>query len=79
MATAHKLKRRTRDQLAADGFAALVEKLGMADAIRFIQLHDQGQGDYTRERGQWLDNLKHEDVVKLMAKAEKKRSARPKR
>ena len=71
-----KAKQRTARQLAADGFAALVEKLGMADAIRYVQLYDQGEGDYTRERCHWLDPLSHEDVAGLMAKTEKKRSSR---
>jgi hypothetical protein len=74
--TTHK-KRRTPAQLAADGFAALVEKLGVADAIRFLHVHDPGQGDYTRERSQWLDRLNADDVRRLMAKTPKKRT--PKR
>ena len=74
-AKTHK-KQRTPAQLAAEGFAALIEKLGVADAIRFLQVHDPGHGDYTRERGQWLDRLSTEDVRKLIAKASKKRSGK---
>ena len=72
-------KWRNATQLAADGFAALVEKLGMADAIRYVQLYDQGEGDYTRERHQWLDSLAHEEVAGWMGKAAKRRSARTKK
>ena len=32
------------------GFAALCDRLGMADAIRFLQQFDLGKGDYTEER-----------------------------
>lgn len=32
------------------GFAALCERLGVVDAIRFVQQFDLGQGDYTKER-----------------------------
>jgi hypothetical protein len=78
MATPTKPKWRTATQLAAAGFAALVDKLGMADAIRYVQLYDPGEGDCTRERHQWLDQLSHKEVASLMAKAEKKRSARRK-
>lgn len=74
-----KMKRRTAAQLAADGFAALVEKLGLAEAVRFVQLYDHGEGDYTRERRQWLDSLRHEEVAGLMAEAEKQHSSRKKR
>jgi hypothetical protein len=62
--------RRTPAQLAADGFAALVEKLGMADAIRFVQLYDPGCGDYTRNRGQWLGAATPEELAGLMSRAE---------
>jgi hypothetical protein len=79
MATPAKTKWRNATRLAADGFAALVDKLGMADAIRYVQHYDPGEGDYTRERRQWLDQLSHKEVAGLMAKAEKKRSARRKK
>jgi hypothetical protein len=70
MMAAAQAPRRTPAQLAAEGFAALVERLGMADAVRFVQLYDPGRGDYTRDRHQWLDGLTHEEVARLMAKAE---------
>ena len=79
MATRAETRRRNATQLAADGFAALVEKLGMADAIRYVQLYDPGEGDYTRERHQWLDKLTHEEVAGLMAQAEKRQSSRTKK
>lgn len=79
MATPAKPTRRNATQLVADGFAALVEKLGMADAIRYVQRYDQGEGDYTRERHQWLDRLTPEEVAALMAKAERRPSSRTKK
>jgi hypothetical protein len=78
MTTAARTKRRNVSQLVGDGFAALVEKLGMADAIRYVQLYDQGAGDYTRERHEWLDSLRPKEVAGLMAGAQKKRSVRTK-
>ncbi len=65
-------KRRNAAQLAADGFAAMVQKLGMADAVRYVQLFHQGTGDYTRERHQWLDEVSHDQIANLTTKAEKK-------
>ena len=59
--------------MAADGFTALVEKLGMADAVRFVQLHDPGRGDYTGDRGLWLADLTHDQVADQMARAEASR------
>jgi hypothetical protein len=67
---------RTPEQLKADGFAALVEKLGVVDAIRFLHLYDTGRGDYTRDRHQWLDKLSHDDVDRLLAEAAEKRPRR---
>jgi hypothetical protein len=62
--------RRSPVQLAAEGFAALVDKLGLADAVRFIQLYDPGRGDYTRDRTHWLGALTHDEVAGLMSHAE---------
>jgi len=44
-----------------------------------VQLYDQGEGNYTQERHQWLDSLAHKDVATEMAKAQKKQSARTKK
>ena len=72
MAISKEKKRRNAAQLAADGFAAMVQKLGMADAVRYVQLYHQGAGDYTRERHAWLDEVSHDQIVTFMAKTEKK-------
>ncbi len=37
------------------GFAALCDRLGRADAIRFLQRYDLGQGDYTEERAELIE------------------------
>ena len=67
MATPTKKIRRNAAQLAADGFAAIVEKLGMAEAVRFVQLYHQGEGDYSRQRHEWLDAVSHDQLVQMMA------------
>jgi len=72
MAISVRKQRRGTTELKADGFAALVEGLGIADAIRFLHLYDTGRGDYTRDRHQWLDKLSHEDVTRLVAKEAKR-------
>ena len=76
MATPAVTKRRTARELAQDGFAALVERLGPADAIRYVQLLQQGSGDYTRDRHGWLDPLSREEVARLVNAASKKRASR---
>jgi hypothetical protein len=76
MASATKNKRRTAAQLAADGFAALVEKVGMAEAVRYVQLYHHGAGSYTRERRDWLDAVSHDRLVTLMTGTTQKKSRR---
>lgn len=45
---------------------ALVDALGVIDAIRFIQHFHPGYGDYTKERHQWLDKLTMGDFLAEM-------------
>lgn len=58
-------------ELRREGFRVLVEALGPADAIRFLQQYDPGQGDYTAERHQWLDRLTLDDLVRGIEEMEK--------
>jgi hypothetical protein len=51
----------TPTELRRKGFQALVDTLGYADAIRFLRQYAPGQGDYTKERHQWLDSLTMDD------------------
>ena len=43
----------------------MVQTLGMADAVRYVQLYHQGAGDYTRERHEWLDDVSHDQIANL--------------
>ena len=53
----------TSIELYRKGFKALVDALGYADAVRFIRQFDNGSGDYTQERHQWLDSLTMDEVL----------------
>lgn len=50
-------------ELYRKGFQALVDALGYPDAIRFIRQFDNGSGDYTQERHQWLDQLTMDEIL----------------
>lgn len=50
-------------ELNRKGFQSLVNNLGYVDAVRFIRQFDNGSGDYTKERYQWLDRLSREDIL----------------
>ena len=45
------------------GMRALLEKLGPAGMIKFLNLLHSGSGDYTGERHLWLDKLTMEEVI----------------
>jgi hypothetical protein len=56
-------KTMTIPELRRAGMDALVERLGPAGALRFLQQYHGGTGDYTRDRHAWLDGLSLEEVV----------------
>ncbi|WP_426559813.1 hypothetical protein [Dapis sp. BLCC M172] len=50
-------------ELQRKGFKALVDALGIVDAIRFIHQYDSGSGNYTEERHQLLDTLTIDEIL----------------
>lgn len=59
------------EELRRQGFAALVAALGWVNAVRFIQQYESGQGDYSRDRDQFLPNWDVETIVQKMKDAGK--------
>jgi hypothetical protein len=57
---------KTQQELVRQGYQALVDTLGVVDTIRFIQHFSPGQGDYTKERHEWLDQISREDILTSM-------------
>jgi hypothetical protein len=57
---------KTQQELVRQGYQALVDTLGVVDTIRFIQHFSPGQGDYTKERHEWLDQISLEDIFTSM-------------
>lgn len=54
----------TQEQVRREGLEALFERLGAADALRFLQQFSSGSGDYTSERAEWLDRLSIEEIAR---------------
>ena len=54
---------KTQNQIISQGYKALVDSLGVVDAIRFVQHFNPGYGNYTAERHQWLDQKSIDDVL----------------
>ncbi len=48
---------RTLEEVRQEGLAALRERLGRADMIRFLQQFEVGSGDYARDRHAWADQF----------------------
>lgn len=62
---------KTQQEIIRQGYQALVNSLGVVDAIRFIQHFTPGQGDYTKERHEWLDQTPLEDILRAMRQRQK--------
>ena len=52
-------------------YKALVDSLGVVDAIRFIQHFSPGEGNYTEERHQWLQRKSLDDVLENIGQLSK--------
>ncbi|MEC4982682.1 MAG: hypothetical protein SAK42_01065 [Oscillatoria sp. PMC 1076.18] len=50
-------------EIRQQGHQALIEALGIANSLRFLQQVGAGYGDYTKERHQWLDQLNLKDFA----------------
>ena len=61
-------------QIRRQGLEALVAALGPVGTVRFLHQFDNGSGDYTQEREQWLAALSLEDI---WADIEQRRQAQP--
>jgi hypothetical protein len=48
---------RTLDEVREEGLRALVDRLGRADMIRFLQQFETGRGDYASERQGWAERV----------------------
>ena len=57
----------TLDDIRRAGLEALRERLGRAGMVRFLQQFENGSGDYSRERHEWADRTKLEELRKRAA------------
>lgn len=60
-------------ELRAAGYKALATVLGPLGMARFIRQFEQGRGDYTRERREWLRDTSVSAVVARIRARKKKR------
>lgn len=67
----------TQQEIIQKGYQALVDELGVVDAIRFIQHFSPGKGNYTEERHQWLDKMTPEEFFAQLEKASASKTGKP--
>ncbi len=48
-------------EIRQQGYKALINALGVAGTLKFLQQLEVGYGDYTKERHQWLNQLTIDD------------------
>ena len=56
----------TPQQIRVAGMAALSRELGLVGMIRFMQQFEMGQGDYSKDRHQWLDKYTVADIAQMV-------------
>lgn len=56
---------RTPEEIRRQGLEALKDRLGVADALRFLQQFGHGSGDYARERHEWVDNTTMDEIERM--------------
>ncbi|MFL5242805.1 MAG: hypothetical protein ACJ8FY_11910 [Gemmataceae bacterium] len=59
--------RLTQHEIYVRGLEALRDRLGRAGMIRFLQQFETGQGDYARERREWVDRMTMDELRKKSA------------
>ncbi|OPY38399.1 MAG: hypothetical protein A4E35_00822 [Methanoregula sp. PtaU1.Bin051] len=62
---------KTLHQIQQEGLEVLVDKLGPADAIRFLQIYETGTGDWTTDRKKVLEKDPEKIIKKIMARRKK--------
>lgn len=66
-------------EIHKQGLDALLDRLGVADTIRFLQIDHKGSGDYSKDRHKWLKDLTIEEIVADVEQGQKKAKPRPSR
>ena len=68
----------TPEQIRQSGMKALRRKLGVVGMVRFLQMFETGQGDYTAERREWLDKMTLEEIyTRIQARRQEKTGLTP--
>jgi len=61
---------RSLNDLRRAGIEVLKKELGVTDMIRFLQIFEKGEGNYTKDRKEWLEELSIDDIIEEIKKGE---------
>lgn len=54
---------KTIDELKITGWNALVEKLGVAEATKYLLQYQKGSGNYTKDRRRYFNNVTLKNII----------------
>jgi hypothetical protein len=60
-------------EISEEATTILIREMGVVDTLRFLSQMHPGSGDYTKARGEWLDDLSLDQITSAI------KSKRPKR
>jgi hypothetical protein len=58
----------TPQQIRKAGMEVLARELGVVGMIRFMQQCEMGQGDYSKDRHEWLDQYSVDEIARMKEK-----------
>jgi hypothetical protein len=60
-------------ELSEEATAILIREMGVVGAFRFLSQMRPGSGDYTKDRGAWLDDLSLGEITSAIKSKRTKR------
>ncbi len=65
------MKNQTLEEIRAAGMEVLRQHLGIVGMIRFLQYHERGYGNYSKERHEWLGEKSIKEIADEIKKIKK--------
>jgi hypothetical protein len=56
---------RSLNEVREEGLKALIDRLGRADMIRFLQQFESGRGDYSGDRQEWVNRTTLAEIEEI--------------
>ncbi|MBP9885179.1 MAG: hypothetical protein KBF93_02715 [Leptospiraceae bacterium] len=70
-----KTKKKTNLEILLYGYELLYKNLGPVDYTRFLQQLETGNGDYTKQRDQWLGKHSIDSIYSVLSSQKKRKVA----